>query len=67
MKNETKWEDLPIMLSPIQAGKILRLNPEMVRTLAKAKAIPAIRPTSKFLIPRDALKEWIEKNSQVVE
>lgn len=67
MENRSQWEDLPLLLTPAQAGKVLHLNPNMIRTMCQAKAIPCVRPTSKYLIPRDALRAWIEKKSQTVE
>lgn len=66
MERGINWEDLPLMLTPAQAAKVLHLNPVKVRALAQANVIPSLQITAKYIIPRDVLRTWIEESSRIV-
>lgn len=58
------WEDLPLVLTPHEAGLILNLSDDKVRKLCSEGHIKAFKVSPrKWGISKDSLRQQIEKGS----
>lgn len=60
-----KWDDAPDLLKPQEAAKLMRIGKNKIYEVAGTKGFPKLSLGEKhFLIPKEALRRWIEKQSQ---
>ena len=57
-------QQLPELLTPQQVKDYLRCNDRTIYSLCKRKDFPAFRVGRRYLIDRDKLIEWINKESK---
>lgn len=57
------FDDLPIMLKVEAAGKVLGISRATAYELANSDGFPVIKIGKRLLVPRDALRVWIEQNT----
>lgn len=58
-----------LLLTPEEAGAVLRVGRSKVYSLLAAGALPSVRVGHSVRVPAQALREWVEnqaKNSQTV-
>ncbi len=68
MNTETtlNWENAPDILKPQEAAKIMRVGRNKIYEIANRKGFPKLVIGEKhFLIPKEALKQWINRESQI--
>lgn len=60
------WEQLPLLLTvkDIQASRLFPLGRNGLYNLLHSRGFPAIRLGRRFVVPRDALRAWLEKQAQ---
>ncbi len=56
----TNWDELPIMLTPIEAAKIFRFDPCYVRKMCKDGELPNFRQGTRIRISKTAVRKYIE-------
>jgi excisionase family DNA binding protein len=54
-----QYEDLPPILTPLQAAQLLQIGRTRGYQLCHVKGFPAVRIGKTFRIPRDRLIAWI--------
>jgi len=64
MKNIIKQEELPYVLPPKMVAEILGISLPFCYELFRSEDFPAFRISSRWIIQRDALFEWIESQSK---
>ena len=64
MKKYTSWNDAPLMLSVAGAAQLLNISRSNMYVLVHSKGFPVLTIGSRFLIPKDALKNWIDAHTQ---
>lgn len=59
----TSWERLPLLLTPrmIRELRLLPVGRNGLYSLFHAEGFPVVRLGRRFLIPRDSLRAWIER------
>ena len=55
------WSQLPLILSIPEVAKILGVGSFTAYELAKQKGFPVIRLGRKLKVPRDKLRQWVER------
>lgn len=60
MNRTTDWNQLPVMLNTREVALVLGYGSDVVRGLCKVGKMPHIRLGRAFMIPRDALRSWVE-------
>ena len=68
--NEAKYktyDDLPLMLSVPDLVDVLGISRAGVYELVKSEGFPSLRIGNRILIPKDALVEWIRRNTNGVQ
>ncbi|MDF9409064.1 MAG: hypothetical protein A4E52_01865 [Pelotomaculum sp. PtaB.Bin013] len=65
MNQIINWDDLPINLLPddIWRNKIIPIGKQGVYNLCHRPDFPSIRIGKKFIIPKEGLKNWLEKEA----
>ncbi|OPY58708.1 MAG: Helix-turn-helix domain protein [Pelotomaculum sp. PtaU1.Bin035] len=64
MSKIVNWEQLPIVLTPeiVWEKKILPLGKRGIYELCHSEGFPTVKAGKKFLISRDGLRRWVERN-----
>ena len=57
------WERYPLVLNVKQTAGIVGYGPARIRELCKANLLPHLKNGRAYMIPRDALREWINKEA----
>lgn len=58
----TKWEDAPDILKPQEAAKLMRIGKNRIYELAAKDGFPRLEVGERnFVIPKEALRQWIYK------
>jgi excisionase family DNA binding protein len=60
----TSGRDLPLLLSAVEAGKLLSLSRTKVLAMASRGEIPSLRLGAAVRIPRDGLIAWIDERTK---
>lgn len=60
MKPVVNWEELPINLVPRDLKRIMRCGTNAAYNLCHKPGFPAVRIGKKIIIPKEALKKWLE-------
>ena len=64
MQNAPQWDDVPILLKPLEVAKILRVSKNRVYEIAKIEGFPKLYVgENRYLIPKDALRDWIKNQA----
>jgi excisionase family DNA binding protein len=58
-------EVLPLALKPKQAAKLIGVGTNAIYTLCHRADFPAIKVGSGYIIPTDALRNWLQKQSEI--
>jgi excisionase family DNA binding protein len=58
-------EALPLALKPKQAAKLIGVGTNAIYTLCHRADFPAIKVGSGYIIPTDALRNWLQKQSEI--
>jgi excisionase family DNA binding protein len=58
----TEWGQVPLTMTPAQAGTVIGLSAETIRALIRSESLPALRIGDKYLIVRDRLRTWLEES-----
>jgi excisionase family DNA binding protein len=58
----TEWSQVPLTMTPAQAGTVVGLSAETIRALIRSESLPALRIGDKYLIVRDRLRTWLEES-----
>lgn len=53
------WEDVPVICTCADVGRVLQCTPEKVQRMALAKEIPAFRLGPEWRFCREVLKDYI--------
>lgn len=62
--NALKWEDAPDILKPQEAAKLMRIGKNKIYEVAATNGFPKLLIGERhFLIPKEALRQWIEKQA----
>lgn len=67
MGKVTNWDELPVMLNVAMVAAVLNYNQHKIRELCRSREIPNMRLGRAFMVPRDALKAWVEQTASVKE
>jgi len=60
-----KWEDAPDILKPQEAAKLMRIGKNKIYEIAATDGFPKlIMGERTFLIPKEPLRQWIEKQTK---
>ncbi len=60
----TDWNALPCVLTLEETARVLRCGYRRALELCRTKGFPAIRVGRKWVISRDGLREWIQRQYQ---
>lgn len=61
MNRVINWDELPVTLTPKDLyTKVLPIGMNSAYELCNRKDFPAVRVGKKIIIPRDALRRWLE-------
>lgn len=68
MKKETfkSYEDLPLMLSVPEMAAALGISRAGAYELARSEGFPALRIGNRIVIPKDKLREWVDKQIEKI-
>lgn len=68
MKKETfkSYEDLPLMLSVPEMAAALGISRAGAYELARSEGFPALRIGTRIVIPKDELREWVDKQTEKI-
>lgn len=65
MKTYVSFEDVPVILSISETSRLLGLSRAKVYELAhSSKGFPVIKIDGRYLVPKEALKDWIDTHTQ---
>lgn len=56
----TNWADVPLVLSVKQAARLIGVGYRPVYDLARTADFPALKLGNRIIIPRDALRAWLD-------
>jgi len=60
-----KWEDAPDILKPQEAAKLMRIGKNKIYEVAAINGFPKLAMGERnFLIPKEPLRQWIEKQAR---
>ncbi|MCM1567028.1 MAG: helix-turn-helix domain-containing protein [Dehalobacter sp.] len=61
------WDKLPVNLVPeiIWKEGIIPLGKQAIYELCHRPGFPVVKIGKKFIIPRDSLRRWLEKNAGI--
>ena len=57
------YEELPMMLSVLEMTAALGISRAGAYELARTEGFPALKIGTRIVIPKDELKEWVDKNA----
>ena len=57
------YEELPLMLSVLEMTAALGISRAGAYELARTEDFPALKIGTRVVIPKDKLKEWVDKNA----
>ena len=57
------YEELPMMLSVLEMAAALGISRAGAYELARTEDFPALKIGTRVVIPKDKLKEWVDKNA----
>ena len=57
------YEELPMMLSVLEMTAALGISRAGAYELARTEDFPALKIGTRVVIPKDKLKEWVDKNA----
>ena len=57
------YEELPLMLSVLDMAAVLGISRAGAYELARTEGFPALKISTRIVIPKDKLKEWVDKNA----
>lgn len=63
MTKAVNWSELPVALSVHDLKTVLPLGNNQIYELCRRKDFPAVQIGKKYVISRDALKNWLEKSA----
>ena len=68
MKKETfkSYEDLPLMLSVPEMAAAMGISRAGAYELARSEGFPALRIGTRIVIPKDKLREWVDKQIEKI-
>lgn len=60
------WNNLPLVLTvkQIRELQLLPVGRNTLYNLLNSRGFPALRLGRRFIVPRDALREWLENHAQ---
>ena len=64
MNKYTSWDELPLMLSIPDAAKVIGISRSNMYQLIHAEGFVVTTIGSRYLIPKQALKEWIDSRTK---
>ena len=56
------YKELPLMLSVLDMAAVLGISRAGAYELARTEGFPALKIGTRIVIPKDKLKEWVDKN-----
>ena len=56
------YDELPLMLNVVQVAAVLGISRAGAYELARTEGFPALKIGTRIVIPKDKLKEWVDKN-----
>lgn len=60
MSRAISWDKLPVTLTPRDLNKVMPIGKNRAYELCSREDFPAKRVGKKIIIPRDALRRWLE-------
>ena len=57
------YEELPMMLSVLEMTAALGISRAGAYELVRTEGFPALKIGTRIVIPKDKLKEWVDKNA----
>ena len=57
------YEELPMMLSVLEMAAALGISRAGDYELVRTEGFPALKIGTRIVIPKDKLKEWVDKNA----
>lgn len=61
----TSFDEMPVMLNAAQLAAIFGISRSGSYKLIKVADFPTVKIGKKVVVPKDALKEWVAKQSSV--
>ena len=56
------FDELPLMLNVVQVAAVLGISCAGAYELVHSEGFPALKIGSRFVVPKDKLREWIDAN-----
>jgi len=65
MKDIITWDELPVNLIPedIWRKRIIPIGKQAIYDLCHRPGFPAVKIGKRYIIPRDKLRDWLEKEA----
>lgn len=60
-RNFTDWRDVPCVLDVADLSSLMRLSRSATYELMHSKGFPTVRLGRRLLVPKEALKDFLEK------
>lgn len=61
----TSWNDAPLMLSIPEAAQLIGISRSNMYALTHSNnGVPVLKIGGRYLVPKDALKNWIDAHTQ---
>ncbi len=65
MNTYRNYDDLPLMISVPEVGKVLGISRAGAYELVRSTGFPHIRIGNRIVVPRDKFIEWIDAQTEV--
>ena len=67
MNTYRDYNELPLMLSVPEVGKVLGISRAGAYELVRADSFPKIRIGNRIVVPRDKFIQWIDAQTEISE
>ena len=65
MKESTykNYDDLPLFLNAAMVARVLGVAPSSAYELMHEEVFPSVRIGSRFVVPKDKFRQWVERQT----
>ena len=63
MEKFLSWNDAPVILNANELATLLGISRSNAYTLMHSSEFPSIRVGTRILVPKDKLKEWVDRKA----
>ena len=64
MQKITNFDELPIMLNPLQVGEVLGISRATAYNLFHSEGFPSVNIGTRLIVSKESLKQWIYDKEQ---